>query len=434
MDSSIFTIRKIIHGRRSAIVIFFMVACVFVLTRCINGSSDTKEKTDKHTAVINDRNVNFQLFAGSASCSNCHKKIYESHVHTAHYLTSQPASEKYIKGSFEKGQNIYPYNPSVYIAMEKRDSGLYQVAYSNGIEKIARRFDITVGSGTKGQTFLSWKGNNLFQLPITYFTAANEWSNSPGYANRPVFNRPVTSRCLECHSTYANVISPPAKEPESFDHYQLLYGVDCEKCHGPAAKHVEYQTQNPTATTAKYIINPALLSRQQKLDVCALCHGGRLQKTKPSFEFIAGDTLSNYFIRNISAPDMKSIDVHGNQYGLLSESKCFQMSATLTCVSCHNPHENERGKTVIFSQRCMACHNKEHGTFCKINPAEVSSITTNCIDCHMPRQPSMSIALLLPGASVPTAALIHTHLIKVYPDETKKFMGRNIQSRNEQRH
>jgi nitrate/TMAO reductase-like tetraheme cytochrome c subunit len=72
----------------------------------------------------------------------------------------------------------------------------------------------------------------------------------------------------------------------------------------------------------------------------------------------------------------------------------------------------------------MTCHNKEHGTFCKINPSVVSSIKSNCIDCHMPKQPSMAVALLLPGDIEPTAALIHTHLIKVYPEETKKFIER----------
>jgi nitrate/TMAO reductase-like tetraheme cytochrome c subunit len=413
--------KLLVASKRSAIVIFFIVSCVFILIQCINNGNDGNEKKEKEASVPDIRKVNFQQFAGSATCGNCHKKIYESHSHTSHYLTSQPAIEKYIKGSFEKGKNIFPYNPSLFVEMERRDSGLYQVAYNNGVEKIARRFDIVVGSGAKGQTYLSWRNNHLFQLPISYFTAAGEWANSPGYPNRVLFNRPVTSRCLECHSTYASTISPPNKEPEEFDHYKILFGVDCEKCHGPASKHVNYQTQNPTDTTAKYIVNPARLSRQQNLDLCGLCHGGRLQKKKPSFEFTAGDTLSDYFVHDTSSPDTRSIDVHGNQLGLLSESKCFRQSG-LTCVTCHNPHENERGKVALFSARCMTCHNKEHGTFCKINPAQVSSIRSNCIDCHMPRQPSMSIALLLPGQQVPTAALIHTHFIKVYPDETKKFI------------
>jgi nitrate/TMAO reductase-like tetraheme cytochrome c subunit len=420
--------KRILILPRSAVVTILIISCVFILIQCITNENTQKKDKENRTNVTDTRKVNFQQFAGSVTCIKCHKEIYESYVLTNHYLTSAPASEKSIKGSFEKDKNVFSFHPGLFVEMEKRDSGLYQVAYSKDVEKVARRFDIVTGSGAKGQTYLSWKGNELFQLPISYLTSANEWANSPGFLHKVVYNRPVTSRCLECHSTYANVISAPKKEPEEFDHYQFIYGVTCEKCHGPAAKHVEYETQNPKDPIGKYIINPSKFSRQQSLDLCGLCHGGRLQKTKPSFEFIAGDTLSNYFVPSTAGPTIKEIDVHGNQLGLLKESKCFRMSANLTCITCHNTHENERGKVSLFSERCMTCHNKEHGSFCKIDPSKVSSIKSNCIDCHMPKQPSMSVALLLAGNEVPTAALIHTHNIKVYPEETKKFIEGKIKS------
>ena len=414
---------RFIKFRRSGIVITLIISSFFLLIQCINNVEKKIKEKDKSPIISDERKVNFKQFAGQATCIKCHKNIYESFVHTSHFLTSQPASEKYIKGSFEKGKNIFPFNDHLFVSMEKRDSGLYQVAHLRGVEKIAKRFDIVTGSGAKGQTYLTWYKNELFQLPISYLTSANEWANSPGYdPQKVIYNRPVTSRCLECHSTYVNVISPPGKEPEEYDRDQILYGVECEKCHGPGARHVEYESQNPQDPIGKYIINPSKFTRQQSLDLCALCHGGRLQKTKPSFEFIAGDTLSNYFVKSTAGPATKEIDVHGNQYGLLEESKCFRMSASMTCVTCHNTHENERGKVEVFSQRCMTCHNKEHETFCKINQATVSSIKSNCIDCHMPKQPSMSVALLLPGDLFPTPAMIHTHLIKVYPEEVKKFM------------
>jgi hypothetical protein len=415
--------KKFIDYKRSLLVIFLIVSCIFVLIQCINDGDKKNEQVAKNTSTTDERKVNFKQFAGAATCITCHKNIYESFVHTSHFLTSQSASKKYIKGSFEKGKNIFPFNDHLYVSMEERDSGLYQVAWLKGEEKVARRFDIVTGSGAKGQTYLSWRKDHLFQLPISFFTAANKWANSPGYdPEKVIYNRPVTSRCLECHSTYFNVISPPGKEPEEYDPNQILFGVECEKCQGPGAKHVEYETKNPKDPIGKFIINPSKFSRQQNLDLCGLCHGGRLQKTKPSFEFTAGDTLSDYFVPSTAGPSTKEIDVHGNQLGLLKESKCFQMSTTMTCITCHNTHENERGKVEIFSQRCMACHNKEHSTFCKIDPSSVSSITSNCIDCHMPKQASLSVALLLPGNIEPTAALIHTHLIKVYPEETKKFI------------
>ncbi len=49
------------------------------------------------------------------------------------------------------------------------------------------------------------------------------------------------------------------------------------------------------------------------------------------------------------------------------------------------------------------------------------SIALNCIDCHMPLKASKSISELLPGATSPTAALIRSHLIKIYPLETRLY-------------
>jgi Cytochrome c554 and c-prime len=406
--------KRVTRHRRSAIIVLILASSVFLLAKCIDKKEDAKSR------VI--AKVQREQFAGSETCISCHKNIYDTHIHTAHYLTTRPASEQTIKGSFEPGKNSFVYDSGMVVVMEKRDSGFYQVGYYKAVERVTKRFDMVFGSGSKGQTYVCRMNNRLYQLPVSYFTAAKEWANSPQYPTHPViFNRSITSRCLECHSTFAKKISAPNFEPEEFDNNQMIYGVDCEKCHGPAARHVEFQSQNPKETKAKYIINPAVFSRQQTMDLCALCHGGRLQKTKPSFEFIAGDKLSNYFALDNSPPDPDNIDVHGNQAGLLRASKCFKMSVAMTCLTCHHAHENERGKIALFSQRCMGCHNSEHGNSCKISPAPGFSLSRNCIDCHMPLKASKSIAELLPGEKIPTAALIRSHFISVYPDETKKF-------------
>ena len=58
--------------------------------------------------------------------------------------------------------------------------------------------------GRKGQTYLYWgKEDQLFQLPVSYWTEVGSWVNSPGYGDRTIeFSRPVVPRCLECHATY----------------------------------------------------------------------------------------------------------------------------------------------------------------------------------------------------------------------------------------
>ncbi|MGE5519566.1 MAG: multiheme c-type cytochrome, partial [Candidatus Dadabacteria bacterium] len=363
----------------------------------------------------------FSLYSGSEICANCHKDIYEKHIRTEHHLTSAPVNAKNILGSFSPGKNIFAFDSYTNVTMEKKDSSFYQVEYRNGNEVRREQFDIVIGSGRKGQSYLSWVDQKLVQLPITYFTPAAQWSNSPGYAPyAPVFNRPITSRCLECHSTYVEKVSNTTSRQEAFDHNKIIFAVDCERCHGPAAQHVAYHNKVKTKT-AKYIVNPGKLPRERLLDLCTLCHGGALTKTKPSFSFQPGDTLSNYFSMQTAFQNADNIDVHGNQFGLLALSKCFKMS-NLTCTSCHNIHENEQGKLNVFSQRCLNCHDNSHEKQCKMTGTLGTSIKNNCIDCHMPKQMSHAVAVYLQGDDKPTSALMRTHYIKIYPDETKKYL------------
>ena len=399
--------------KRSVIIITCIAGCVLLLTKCM-------QKKNKKITINKPQ---YSQFAGSASCAGCHKNIYNSHLLTEHHLSSATVTVSNIMGSFEKERNKFFFHNDTYVAMEKRDSGFYQAEYFNDEEEKNGRFDIVIGSGRKGQSYLSWVGNSLVQMPITFFTAAKSWSNSPGFPiDKARYYRPITSRCLECHATFFDKTSKPAAVPEQFNHDRIIYGVDCEKCHGPAAKHVQFQTENPQIKKANFIINPTHLSRQQNLDLCALCHGGRLNKIKPSFQFQPGDKLADYFSVNKNTVEVTSIDVHGNQLGLLSASKCFMLSQ-LTCTNCHNTHENENNKIALFSQRCQACHSYGHEKTCKMVSSIGPSITQNCIDCHMPRQPSQTIAVNLQGSDTLTPVLMRTHYIKIYPDETKKVLA-----------
>ena len=419
---------RVMRGRikynRSAMILFVLIIIVVLLVRCVNQQSEQKP-----VAAPALPPPEFKDYVNSTSCATCHKQIYESHLRTAHHLTALPAEEKYIRGSFEKGKNNYRYTPDILLSMQKRDSGLFQVAYFKGEEKKAMRFDIIIGSGVMGQSFLTWRGNRLYQLPITYFTAADQWSNSPGFPhNKVMIDRPVTSRCLECHTSFAQGISGTPLEPIEFDRTKIIYGVDCQKCHGPAAKHVEYQTQHPDDKSAKFIVNPSKLTRVQQLDVCAVCHGGNIQKTKPSFQFVAGQALSDYFVVDTSGSIIQNsatIDVHGNQYALLRASKCFKVSTTMTCNTCHNTHEDERGKKELFSQRCMSCHDPASKELKTPTHAGIAFIQKNCVDCHMPVQESKSIAVFLEGKETPKASVLRSHFIGVYPDESKKHLNQN---------
>jgi Cytochrome c554 and c-prime len=365
-----------------------------------------------------------KAFAGSASCKSCHKNIYESHIQTAHYRDSRSAdSKEYIKGSFDSGNNHFVYNKWMEVVLEKKDGRFWQTSYVNGTEVQREAFGIVIGSGRKGQTYLYWNDGKLFQLPVSYYTPLDNWCNSPGYPTSFIrFDRQITPHCIECHGTYAKTEDRTnTNNGTLFDKARIIYGIDCEKCHGPGAEHVAFHKANPGEKTARFIINAKGLARQQRLDACALCHSGIRDELKPAFGFRVGDKLDEFSVPAYNTDSVATLDVHGNQYGLLTSSKCFKMSQ-MDCSSCHNVHRNEVNSPKLYSQRCMGCHSPAAHNTCTMPVTPGLVLANNCIDCHMPALPSQKIFLQLSNNSKPTPDLVRTHRVAIYPASTKDYL------------
>ena len=356
-------------------------------------------------------------FAGTATCMKCHQAIYDTYLQSSHYNTTQPASKKNILGSFVTGKNRFSYGDSSYVELQERDSGLYQAAYTNGKESEAHRMDILFGV-KHAQTFLYWNGNRTYELPVSFYTGVNSWGTSPGFPpSHASFNRFIGANCFECHSSFiGNQLNASVKGIEEELHKNtLVYGIDCERCHGPALSHVSFHTDNPSVTEAKHIVRISALTRAQQLDVCAVCHSGNNKMAeKSTFKFRPGDTLSHFFTIWPSGDTSTSFDVHGNQYQLLSQSACFIKTNKLNCSTCHNPHTDAGKDLKIYSAVCMSCHQNVTHSFMK-DPMQMQN---NCIDCHMPSQPSQAITFFLEGNKDTSAYLLRTHKIGIY--QTKK--------------
>ena len=392
---------------RSAI---FIVPLLFIFSQCIKFKSEDPRG---------------KAYAGSAACVSCHKNIYSSYLHTAHFMASQPASAETIQGSFDKGKNAFEFNPSLKVVMDKRDTGFFQTSYANGKAEQSQRFAISFG-GIKGQTYAYWFANELFQLPISYVSNVHQWINSPGYDNsRVAFERMINIQCLDCHLSYAKQVPPDLpgfySGAEGFERNSLVYSIDCERCHGPSEAHVKFQTENPNEKKAQFIVSVKSLTRAQKINMCAICHSGLGSlKLKSTFAFKPGnavDTLMTQHRFN-NAVDYTNIDVHGNQQGLLAGSKCF-IKSNMDCNTCHNTHVNERDKVLLYANRCLTCHNTSeiHKTSGITSQLTSAMLTNNCISCHMPAFPSK---LIIAGQS---GALVHTHHIAIYPHETEKVLA-----------
>jgi hypothetical protein len=242
-------------------------------------------------------------------------------------------------------------------------------------------------------------------------------------ANIIYFNKQVGGQCIQCHGTYARTAEQEGKGTV-FDRNSIIYGIDCERCHGPAVDHIAFHTTHPGERSGKYIINARLLGRQQRLDACALCHSGLRQEIGQPFTFAVGDTLDNYSIAGYDEDSTSSLDVHANQYGLLTSSKCFKMAGQMDCSSCHNVHVNEFNSLQLFSQRCLNCHHGTTHTTCTFPPVSQKALYANCIDCHMPALPSRNILLQVSGPDKPVHDLVRTHHIGIYPVSSKEYLDK----------
>jgi Cytochrome c554 and c-prime len=352
-----------------------------------------------------------QSRVGDSGCASCHQKYVASYHQTMHHLTSQVATQESVLGSFSGSAKSLvilepgPGNttPGLRFEMEEIDGSFYQTAIAgiHGHEQSHRaRIDLVTGSGTRGQSYLYWAGDQLFELPLSFWADGKQWINSPGYKDQTAnFSRPIYPRCLECHAT---AIESRSQDPLSnhYDRASLAVGISCETCHGAGSEHVD--------APSKTILNPAKFSRDRQVDLCALCHGGaQREELQPAFSYVPGRFLEKY-LKPIPVDTTQQPEVHGNQVGLLKRSRCYLASPTMSCSTCHDVHAPEQA-AAAYSSRCLNCH---QATACGLAKTLGPKIAENCIDCHMPKQPTNAIVSKTAGKEV--RATMRTHWIRAY--------------------
>lgn len=395
-------------------ILFIIFAVGVLLTSCKNEADDYTDPRGTD-------------YAGSESCIQCHQKQHETAILSAHYKASLAATKENILGHFENGKNTFVYDKYTKVVMEERNDSLYQVLYKNGKEVKAYPFDVLFGA-KHAQTSGYWKNHYFYELPITYYKSINNWATSPNYsATKPDFDRKILKECFACHSSNiaSKYVTTSSEETYTFMGMEvndfmskntLVYGIDCERCHGPAKTHVRMHLKFPDLKKAQNMVSFRNLNRQQRIDACALCHSGNdKSKLKSRFQFKPGENLSDYFQENPRSKDTLNYDVHGNQLGLLSQSKCFQKSQTMDCITCHNPHQDTPQNQISYSKICMSCHQSTKHTAITLKTISKSRLTNNCVECHMPKQDSKVILFKQSNNSAVNSYSLRTHKIAVYP-------------------
>ena len=343
-------------------------------------------------------------YVGSEKCAQCHKDVsdaYQSHpmAHASNSVQAATSVEDYENSTFSMPGRLH-------YRIEKAENGIWHhESRSDANDEIiydqAVPVEFEIGSGKRGRSYVINRNGLLFQSPIGWYSGRSRWDLSPGYTvdSNPRFERRLVEACVGCH------VGRPAYENKRTDLFRvqpMLEGaISCERCHGPASRHVARYESPEDFQGIDPVVNPAKLPPRERESVCNQCHlqghDRILRYGRQDRDFRPGNDLADIwtvFVQGSRVGDDGSTRAvsHVEQ---MRNSECFQKSAgKMGCISCHDPHSSpaEATKTDFFRAKCVVCHQPD-STECSLPEIERSKppAANSCVYCHMPTLPTNDV-------------------------------------------
>lgn len=302
-------------------------------------------------------------YAGTAACARCHAEEAAAHRLSGHSGTLQRVSSP-LGASLKPSAWIRDPVLPLTFRVVRRD-GVLGVEVKAGDVRRWQPATWLFGSGRHGLTLVADAGAGRYmELPLSFYPGRG-WDLTPGYLRNAAMQRmyhpagvpadhTLFSTCFACHGTDVG------DGPADVNLAHMSDGVQCENCHGPAARHVQAaQSGQPAAGTIRDFRRAPAGEISQ---MCGQCH-----RTEPPPGFPP------------DAPQLVRFAPVG-----LGRSRCFRESGgQLSCLSCHNPHHDADGLPKRSEKVCLSCHagaaHAGSGRPCPANP------TSGCVNCHMPK-------------------------------------------------
>jgi tetratricopeptide (TPR) repeat protein len=376
-----------------------------------------------------------QRFADPASCLQCHAEAAAGYARTgmAHAFYTPHAGQILAK---DPGANsFYHAESDTFYSMVSHDDAVFQRRWQKGfdgapdnVEEL--KVDYVMGSGNHARTYLHRDPDGtLVELPVGWYAEnGGHLGMSPGYDHPdPATHQIIAYECMFCHNAYPQIPAMGHRDPARAIYSGMLpEGIDCQRCHGPGQRHVEEARRAGTSVQAirAAILNPARLPPERQMEVCEQCHlettsrslPDRIRRySQPPFGYAAGRPLSEfntYFERDAANGGADHFEIVSAPYRL-QQSRCFIASkGALTCETCHNPHNLQRGQAAApyYAGICMQCHAAElpREIAAKQHPAG-----TDCISCHMPKRRTEDVV----------HAVMTDHRIQRLPPPTSELLA-----------
>ncbi len=370
-------------------------------------------------------------YLGPQACSECHAKRVAEFQATRHFQACVLPQPEAMSSEFNSGTSAYATrDPNLRFEMHRQGDEFLMTSIqqsSAGAKRTTSPIGLVYGAGANAdEVYFTWHGDRLQELPIVWLNPFREWGamlfDPHGSGD---FARNVTPRCLECHNTWFEHV------PGTVNQYRrenMVLGVTCEVCHGPGREHVAFHQGHPDASAAAAIVHPGRLSRERQTDLCAVCHSNAMLNRGPAFRYRPGEPLDAHFkTLQIEHPEEDHL---ANQTKYLVQSRCYQNSDTLTCITCHNPHR-PRSATNAGAESCRKCH---QAADCGEQDRLPVELRGRCVDCHMPQIHKIQVAFRTERDAYLPPAKRWEHRIGVYPVARDEVLLAWHQSQTEAQH
>jgi len=338
-------------------------------------------------------------------CAGCHVDIAQTQPNTPMGKASVSAAGS----QFLTQHPVLTYNDGAYVLRIERKGDQDFYSATDGQQTISVPLLWAFGLGNMGQTYVFQKDDVYYESRISFYKEIDGLDLTLGHRQRSpatlldALGRPLSkqemAKCFPCHTSEA-VINGELQTS------QAQAGVTCENCHGPGGQHLE-AVQNRQWRNL-HIFNPARLSPDDLNDFCGTCHRSTRDVLEANVRGVKNVRFQPYRLEN---------------------SLCYDPGdKRISCLACHNPHENLVTDLVSYDVKCLACHANrgEKPTATRAAPSCPQAVK-DCVGCHMPK-------LDLPGAHYKfTDHYIRVyHANDAYPDSprSKKSRERRVKKKN----
>ena len=349
----------------------------FFLILILLSACNTKQ--EQYKQVNNEVQNYIDGYVGDDKCKTCHEEEFDLWQGSHHDLAMQVANDSTVLGDFnDRTASI----DGVTYLFSKKDENFYvDIKEVDGSEN-RYKINYTFGVTPLQQYLVDFDKGRKQVLRVTWDVIEKKWYHQyPGdkiashdwlHWTRGAQN--WNTMCAECHST--NLKKNYFVEKDSFHTTYSSINVSCESCHGPAEKHMNWASTEPTSGNHYMIEGKA---QMEQLNLCAPCHARRAKLTKnlePGLSF-----EDQYLLQPISSTYYHGdgqIDEEDYVYGSFVQSKMYHNA--IKCNDCHNVHSLKL--KLDGNKLCMQCHEPKYDTAVH-HFHESNTDGASCINCHM---------------------------------------------------